>query len=61
MRSRTLDMPNIPTFLRRALERKENFWIMGFLNALSLFAEEKRRRAELGKSNPHLRDREKLT
>jgi hypothetical protein len=48
MRSRTLDMPNIPKLLRRILNRKENLWIMGFLNAASLFAEEKRRRAELG-------------
>ncbi|CAK9784219.1 unnamed protein product [Cutaneotrichosporon oleaginosum] len=47
MRSRTLDMPNIPNLLRRILNRKENLWVMGFLNAASLFAEEKRRRAEL--------------
>ncbi|BEJ17573.1 hypothetical protein CspHIS471_0609740 [Cutaneotrichosporon sp. HIS471] len=47
MRSRTLDMPNIPDFLRRVLNRKENLWVMGFLDAGSLFAEEKRRRAEL--------------
>lgn len=45
-RSQAMDSA-IPSWLRSLLERKENFWAMGFLNALSLFAEEKRRRAEL--------------
>lgn len=56
MRTHAMDWPKLPKVLRRLLERKENFWIMGFLNALSLFAEEKRRRAELGESRavrPH--------
>ncbi|CAD6569098.1 MAG: hypothetical protein TREMPRED_005046 [Tremellales sp. Tagirdzhanova-0007] len=37
--------------LRSALRRKETFWILGFTCSLSLFVEEKKRRAELGKSN----------
>lgn len=33
--------------MRSLVARKETFWIMGFINALSLFAEERKRRTEL--------------
>lgn len=38
---------NISPILRALLERKETMWAIGFSTCLSLFAEEKRRRAEL--------------
>lgn len=46
-RSQIMDRFKLPPWLTFLLARKEVFWLMGFINALSLFAEEKKRRAEL--------------
>lgn len=43
----TLPGKGLGGLLRTLIARKETFWIMGFLNALSLFAEERKRRTEL--------------
>jgi len=42
-----MDNPSTPKWLQAILRRKENFWLIGFLTCFSLFAEEKKRRAEL--------------
>jgi phosphotransferase system glucose/maltose/N-acetylglucosamine-specific IIC component len=47
MRSQMMDNLPIPEWFRAVLRRKENFWFIGFMTCFSLFAEEKKRRAEL--------------
>lgn len=47
MRTRALESALMPGAIKRIVARKETFWVMGFLNALSLFAEERKRRTEL--------------
>lgn len=47
MRSQVMDSKLTPGWLQAILRRKENFWLIGFMTCFSLFAEEKRRRAEL--------------
>lgn len=42
-----MDNIPLPKWLYSLLRRKENFWFIGFMTCLSLFAEEKKRRAEL--------------
>ena len=50
-RTQTLEgfFGKIPVWLRVLLRRKEVFWLIGFSTCLSLFVEEPKRRAELGK------------
>lgn len=51
-RTQTLEgyFGKLPALLRQLISRKETFWLIGFSTCLSLFVEESRRRAELGKS-----------
>ncbi|WVQ73232.1 hypothetical protein IAR50_002798 [Cryptococcus sp. DSM 104548] len=46
-RVQTLEHRRGPTWLRSLLQHKQVFWGMGFATCLSLFVEEKKRRAEL--------------
>ncbi|KAJ9097633.1 hypothetical protein QFC21_004669 [Naganishia friedmannii] len=45
----------LPEKMQALLKRKENFWLIGFATCFSLFAEEKKRRAELAWSSARKR------
>ncbi|KAJ9123945.1 hypothetical protein QFC22_000736 [Naganishia vaughanmartiniae] len=50
LRTQTLEgntVGALPEKMQALLKRKENFWLIGFATCFSLFAEEKKRRAEL--------------